>query len=484
MTLLLLLLPFLGLGQVQIGQDIDGLSNSDRFGESISVSSDGSVVAIGGVGNNSGGNSNTGYVSIYENIGGVWTQIGSDINGVELNDRFGISVSLSSDGSIVAIGASRNDGNGEDSGLVQIYQNVDNIWIQMGQDIYGSFQLVNGQEIGERFGVGLNLSSDGSTLAIGSLFGNFLTGNVRIYQFQTGTWIQVGNDINGGSQEDNFGISVSLSSDGSIVAIGAHFNDENGNNSGKVKVYENINGIWTQLGLDINGEAENDNLGFSVSLSSDGSVVAVGAMYSNNFIGKVRVYKYESDSWTKLGQDINGEAINDFFGWSVSISSDGLIVVVGAPGNDEFGTNSGRVNIFNFINTDWIQIGNDIDGLAATEGVGESVSISSDGNIIAFGAIGANMTGQARVYDLSALLSVNNLLNIDFSIYPNPTKNQFTIQLDPSVELQKVMIYNILGQAVLISEEKTINTSKLSSGSYIVEIITNKGKSSKQLIIE
>ena len=57
-----------------------------------------------------------------------------------------------------------------------------------------------------------------------------------------------------------------------IVAIGARYNDGNGNSSGHVRVYEYANMliIWTQLGQDIDGEAANDYAGFSVSLSSDG----------------------------------------------------------------------------------------------------------------------------------------------------------------------------------------------------------------------
>ena len=70
------------------------------------------------------------------------------------------------------------------------------------------------------------------------------------------------------------------SSDGSIVAIGSYLNDGNGNDSGHVRIYKNINNTWTQLGSDIDGEAAGDSSGVSVSLSSDGSVIAVGAPYS------------------------------------------------------------------------------------------------------------------------------------------------------------------------------------------------------------
>ena|SRR5690606_8390837 len=105
--LFFLLFPALGISQVQIGQDIDGEAAGDNSGSSISLSSDGSIVAIGAR-HNSETAKNSGHVRVYENLSGVWTQIGQDIDGVALGDMSGHSVSLSSDGSIVAIGSYGN----------------------------------------------------------------------------------------------------------------------------------------------------------------------------------------------------------------------------------------------------------------------------------------------------------------------------------------------------------------------------------------
>ena len=93
----------------------------------------------------------------------------------------------------------------------------------------------------------------------------------------------------------------------------------------------------TQLGSDINGEAAGDQSGRSVSMSSDGTIVAIGAPYNDgngSNSGHVRVYQYSSSSWSQLGEDINGEAANDHSGYSVSLSSDGTIVAIGAYRND------------------------------------------------------------------------------------------------------------------------------------------------------
>ncbi len=88
---------------------------------------------------------------------------------------------------------------------------------------------------------------------------------------------------------------------------------------------------WTQIGGDIDGEAATDHSGHSVSLSSDGSIVAIGAIGNNSEVGHVRVYQNNSGTWNQIGNDIDGEFPGDKFGWSVKLSSDGLTLAVGVP---------------------------------------------------------------------------------------------------------------------------------------------------------
>ena len=104
------------------------------------------------------------------------------------------------------------------------------------------------------------------------------SGHVRLYEWDGSAWQQKGSDIDGEAAGDFSGRAVSLSSDGSIVAIGGYLNDGiNGVDSGHVRLYEWDGSAWQQKGSDIDGEAENDQSGLSVSLSSDGSIVAIGA---------------------------------------------------------------------------------------------------------------------------------------------------------------------------------------------------------------
>jgi Flp pilus assembly pilin Flp len=485
--LLLLLLPSIGFGQTQLGADIDGEAAGDNSGHSVSLSSNGSIVAIGAP-SNSGNGSNSGHVRVYNNVSGTWTQIGADINGEAAVDLSGWSVSLSSDGSIVAIGALNNDGNGSNSGHVRVYNNVSGIWTQIGADI-------NGEAAGDESGRSVSLSSDGSILAIGarSNDGNGSeSGHVRVYRNISGTWTQIGADINGEAAGDESGrTAVSLSSDGSIVAIGAIFNDGNGSDAGHVRVYRNISGTWTQIGADINGEAAGDWSGFSVSLSSDGSIVAIGAVRnSGNGLssGHVRVYNNISGIWTQIGADIDGEAAGDVSGNSVSLSSDGSIVAIGAPYNDENASESGHVRVYQNISGTWTQIGVDINGEVELDESGSSVSLSSDGSIVAIGSAAidgdGSRPGQVEVYNLATLITIDDFVMNNFSNYPNPASEEVTISLGKGLELEKVIIYTILGQVVKTETNNVISVRSLPKGNYIFEIITNKGKASKKILVK
>jgi hypothetical protein len=327
----------------------------------------------------------------------LWSQVGLDIDGEAARDQSGRSVSLSSDGSTVAIGAPYNDGNGDSQGHVRVYHLINNSWTQKGSDIDGEVAI-------DQSGWSVSLSSDGSIVAIGArdIFGK---GHVRVYKYENNSWGKLGLDIDGATAGDQSGWSVSLSGDGSTVAIGAPFNDDNGNNSGHVRVYKYENNSWGKLGLDIKGATANDKSGYSVSLSSDGSTVAIGAP-NNDGKGHVRVYKYENNSWGKLGLDIDGETAGDSSGYSVSLSSDGTTVAIGAPKNDT-NTKAGHVRVYQYVGNSWNQLGGDIKGAAADDYLGTSVSLSSDGSTVAIGVpintdgdYNRTDSGHVRVYHL------------------------------------------------------------------------------------
>ena len=180
------------------------------------------------------------------------------------------------------------------------------------------------------------------------LSANFYTTEI-LANFDAVQWKQVGADIDGEAAGDFSGYSVSMNSTGTRVAIGAYYNDGNGNKSGHTRVYENNDGTWGQLGADIDGEAGADRSGNSVSMNSTGTKVAIGAYLNDgngDNSGHTRVYEYNGTTWGQLGADIDGEALNDKSGWSVSMSSDGTMVAIGGVSNDGNGSNSGHVRVY------------------------------------------------------------------------------------------------------------------------------------------
>ena len=213
---------------------------------------------------------------------------------------------------------------------------------------------------------------------------------------------KLGQDLNGEASWDKSGYSVSLSSNGTIVAIGAIDNDSgfsNSHNSGHVRIYEYSDNSWNQLGQDIDGEAKDDEFGFPVSISDNGQIVAIASIKNDDIStnsGYVQIYKYNTsdNSWNQLGQTIHGEGENDKFGRSLSLSSDGTIIAIGSPYKDTANTginnNSGYVRIYKYDESDnsWNQLGENIDNNEiSNDHFGWSVSLSFDGTIVAISAI-------------------------------------------------------------------------------------------------
>ncbi|MCP3694462.1 MAG: hypothetical protein GY917_19830, partial [Planctomycetaceae bacterium] len=402
-----------------LGPEIDGVAAGDWSGNTTSLSADGRILAIGAPYNDNGG-SNAGHTRVYEYVNGdnKWQPLGSEIVG-ESGDQSGTSVSVSMDGRRVAIGAPLNNGNGEtDSGTVRVYDynSSDTTWIQRGHD-------VDGEASGDRAGTSVSLSADGNTLAIGAPFNNndegVNAGHTRIHRYDSlsNTWKKIGQDLDGEAAGDESGTMVSLSDDGNTVAIGAPKNKLGGFlTPGHVRVYQYNADTdqWIQLGLDIDGEGSFDMSGAAISLSGDGSTVAIGAVLNNvantaPAAGHTRAFRYTAGAWKQLGDDIDGEKAGDASGSSVALTPNGNRIAIGAWGNDGAnGENSGHVRVFDYRGSDnsWIPVGTDIDGAALGDESGSSVAFSDDGNTISIGAISnlgnGNVTnggsGHTRVY--------------------------------------------------------------------------------------
>lgn len=418
----------------QVGASLNGLAASDNAGKAVALSSDGQTVAVG-VSGSDGGASNAGAVVIYKADVNTrsWVPVGAPIFGEAASDAAGTTVSLSADGTRIAVGAPLNDAGGlRDAGQVRVFQwNATNGWVQLGAD-------VDGEALGDRSGSAISLSADGTTLAVGA-FGNDVAGvdagQAKMYRWNAGTssWEQLGETIQGVKEGVGTGTAVSLSADGSTVAIGS---PRDGAGAGYVRVYRWNAGTtaWELVGAEVRGEGSVDNFGGAVSLAADGLSFAAGAIgneANGHGAGHVRVYRWDagSTSWVQAGQDLDGEAMFDGSGSAVALSGDGQTVVIGATGNDGNGNNAGHVRVYrwNAAPSKWVRANSDIDGAAAIDATGSAVAVSFDGDVIALGAIGnaaaGSQAGTARVFvEVHALSEASDVVSVEvFAVNKQPT---------------------------------------------------------------
>ncbi|MCB0375253.1 MAG: T9SS type A sorting domain-containing protein, partial [Sinomicrobium sp.] len=418
------------------------------------------------------------------------------------------------------------------------------------------------------------------------------SGHTRVYQFNGADWDQLGNDINGEAAGDWSGWSVSLNGDGTVLAVGARNNDGNGADSGHTRVYQ-FNGVnWSQLGQDIDGEAAGDWSGYSVVLSSNGNSVAIGAYLNDDNgleSGQVRVYQYNGAMWNQLGQDIEGEVANDTFGWSVGLSGDGSVVAGGAPYHNGNGFESGRVRAYRYtdpytqipdpnfeqalidqaIDSEGLLNGlvltSDISGIISLDvynlgimdmtGIEDfaslvnlrcdanlltSLSVSSNSNLRRLYCQNNQLSGSVDLRGLGSLLifnAVNNpalscvevddaaaavagtgiyanwakdlgamysencggmmaksgttktdedvitVASENMTVYPNPAKEKLYITLPPGKEIINVTIFTIQGERKAVAKSTVISVTQLAGGVYFVAIQTSDGRVSVKKVI-
>ncbi|MEM9340188.1 MAG: hypothetical protein AAGA66_15745, partial [Bacteroidota bacterium] len=382
---------------VQRGSDILGTGYLQRLGNSVSISDNGNFIAIA---NN---NVSMTSVRVYKYDGEIqdWISVGGVISGDNISNGQETEIALSSDGSTIVIGRSLNTWEGLNSGSVHVYRFQDQTaeWTQLGQVIIGETDW-------ELVGTSVAVSDNGNIIAIGVPFGDGNgqnAGYAKMYHYDSDqeSWLPLGEKIHGDAPQNLLGISVDLSSSGTTVVTGAR-------NDGYVKIfdYNPIASDWVQKGETIYGEHSSDAFGESVSISGDGNFIAVGAHLNDNNgpdAGLVNVYQFQSGAWTPSGSNIVGENAGDRSGRSVSISADGSRVAIGAYWNDGSGDRAGHSRVYEYQNNNWSQLGNDIDGEAAGAYSGFSVSLSSDGSKLIIGAPNYNgnssFSGYAQVYE-------------------------------------------------------------------------------------
>ena len=207
-----------------------------------------------------------------------------------------------------------------------------------------------------------------------------------------------------GQSGDAFGGAVVLSTDGSTLAVGALYADVNGNaDQGSVTVFTRSGGKWAEQGVLTVPGAANDWFGYSIAMSSDGSTIAVGAVYAtvngNKAQGSASVFARSGGKWA-LEKTVTGKdgVAGDLFGYSVSLSADGGTLAVGATGADAGGNaDQGSASVFTRSGGWALQATLTTATPAAKANFGTSVALSADGNTLAVGGPNAG-AGAANVF--------------------------------------------------------------------------------------
>ena len=257
-------------------------------------------------------------------------------------------------------------------------------WIQKGS-------ILNGNA-GDSFGYSLSLSNTGNTIVIGAYSGQSSRGYAKVYEFISNDWQLKGSQINGDNLNDEFTRSISLSLDGTTFAGGSP-------NSNYVKIFSWNGSAWAQKGLNLTGEA-GSRYSENIQLSSNGNLIAIGAPNFNSNTGYTKVFEFVSNSWTQKGATLNGTANNEYFGYSISLA--GTDLAIGAYGGTN---NSGYLKYYKWVNSSWQQRGGTITGGAADDNFGYSVALSSNNKIVT-GAYGVSSnTGQIKVHEYNSFPS-------------------------------------------------------------------------------
>lgn len=344
----------------------------DSFGSGVALSPAGNTMAVRALGPDS--TVGTERVYVFARVDGNWQQqvILDGTEPVSLGS-YGQALSLSASGDLLAVGSPRDvlrgaEDTDERAGAVYLYQRESGSW-------HSQTRLVSSSISGsDQFGYSTSLSADGKTLAV-SAPGENGVGAVFVFDLIDGVWQQetrVSADILNPSSE--FGTAVCLSEDGNTLAVG----DKRGADGGAVYVFSRNNTGWEQQAvLRASDAVAGDFFGGSISLDTDGNVMAVGASNwkgVNIFpIGATYVFRNVAGIWQQETR-LNTTFFGDFTGSSVDLSGDGSTLVASTPGRS-------FVTVYTNEAVNWRQ-----QVQLSEESFGSSVSLSSDGEVLAIGA--------------------------------------------------------------------------------------------------
>ena len=360
---------------------------NDGLGHSIAMSGDGTKVIVGApyedhdkVGGNYINGAGSAYIYTYD--GTNW-DAGEKIVAPDRavgGDYFGWSVGINSDGTKVIVGVYRNDPGQpvvNNAGSAYIYAYDGTNWDS------GYKLVAPDKEADDRFGYSVAMSGgtsgDQLRVIVGAshedhdkVGGNYIStaGAAYIYTYDGTNW-DTGEKIvaSDRASQNYFGFRVAISLDGTKVIVGAYRNDPGQpvvGDAGSAYIYAYDGTNWDAGEKIVAPDKQgSDEFGYSVAMNGDGTKVIVGARYEahdkvggdqKTRAGSAYIYTYDGTNWD-TGEKIvaSNRDVNDYFGWSVGMNSDGTKVIVGAIGEDLSATsfNHGSAYIYAYDGTNW-----------------------------------------------------------------------------------------------------------------------------------
>ena len=391
--------------------------SSDVFGWSVSMSDNG-LYAIVGVPEDSGG-----VAHVFIRSGTTWThqqELTQTIGNVGANDKFGWSVSISADGTYALVGAIDTQGAGgwPDRGGVHVF-------IRSGTSWTAQQKLVStSSSSSQDFGASVSISNDGVYAVIGSpaeTVGSASGAGVSLVFIRSGTsWTEQQELVDPvATADENFGCSVSISSDGTYALIGAEKGVGSGEEyqQGEAHIFIRSGTSWTHqqkinlTGLDLS--INKDQFGHSVSISNDGTRALIGAnREGSQYYGAGYVFDRSGTSWTldmKLSDP--NQLQTDYLGSSAAISGDGKYFALGAIYDDAGGTSAGAAHIF-MKNSPRGLVGTEIDLADNSSRIGTVITDLSD-NSSRIDAVVTDMTSNmTRIESLETSTIISNSSSI------------------------------------------------------------------------
>lgn len=465
--------------QTLVGQELIGENDFDYFGCDVSISADGTRMAVGAYGESENG-AFSGKARVYELINDSWTQIGKDFTGKVFRQFLGFEVELSQSGDRIALSSSM--GLIETRGSILIYDWNGMDWVQVGD----SLMLSENYRVGEG---SISFSANADRLVTNAIAINQdLPPGAMVWDWNGTEWVQLGGII---LAENSIGFrgQLDLSDDGRTFLVGA----QNSNSlNGIVYVFHlNDSGNWELKGNPILGGDTDEKFGFSAQISADGNRLVAGAIHGISpslvQVGHVKCYEFVDENWTQRGATIYGETETGNMGANVVLSPDGNRFAAAELLNDANGLNTGKIKVFEWSDNNWTQISEDITPSEVPNAVsGTGLSFALNGGRLAIGGQSENTNptgpGFVKVYDLTQPTYLSEYDFAEGIVFPNPTHGKVNLLNSDWLSIQ---VLNVQGQVLsrhYHQQSSQISLTHLPRGSYFLLINTPNGKQVTKII--